>query len=83
MSDAEKKVKTCILELMRMPTSDKLSLRLWYEEAQRLVRFSRDSKIALPSEVTKWLAGAEERAKDPIRAATEAADIARYLSTLP
>lgn len=82
MSDAEKKVKTCLLELMRMPTGDKMSLRLWYEEAQRLVRFSRDSNIALPGEVTKWLGSAEERAKDPLRAATESADIARYLSTI-
>lgn len=83
MSDAEKKVKACLLELMRMPTGDKLSLRRWYEEAQRLVRFSRDSNLTLPAEVVKWLGSAEARAKDPIRSATEAADLARYLSTLP
>ncbi|PZR18637.1 MAG: hypothetical protein DI536_01790 [Archangium gephyra] len=80
--DAEKKVKTCLLELMRMPTGDKMSLKLFYEEAQRLVRFSRDSHITLPGEVTRWLGSAEERARDPIRSATESADIARYLSTL-
>ncbi len=82
MNDANAQVKARLMELMRMSTGDKLSLRVWYDEAQQLARFAREKNVCLPGEVMKWLAGAEERTKDPLRAATETADIARYLSTL-
>ncbi len=83
MSDAKAHVKVTLVELMRMPIGDKLSLRVWYEEAQRLMRFCSKEDVCLPTEVTKWLASADARGQDPLRNATEAADLARYLQTLP
>lgn len=72
-----------LTELMRMGTQDPLSLRAWYEEAQRLMRFAREQKLELPPLVPSWLAGAEARAKDPLLAATQNAELAKYLATLP
>ncbi len=70
-------------ELMRMPTSDKLSLRLWYDEAQRVMRLVRDEHLEVSPIVAQWLAGAEARTKDPLRAATENGELAKYLASLP
>jgi hypothetical protein len=72
-----------LTELMRMGTGDALSLRAWYEEAQRVMRFARDQKIELPPLVPQWLAAAEARAKDPVLAATQNGELAKYLATLP
>ena len=72
-----------LTELMRMPTGDKLSLRAWYDEAQKLMRYIRDEKLDVPPLVHQWLAGAEARNKDPLRAATENGELAKYLATLP
>lgn len=66
-----------------MSTGDALSLRAWYDEAQRLMRFARDNEVELPALVPEWLSGAEARAKDPLLAATQNAELAKYLSTLP
>lgn len=72
-----------LTELMRMGTSDALSLRSWYDEAQKVMRFVRDQKLEVPALVAQWLAGAEGRAKDPLLAATQNGELAKYLSTLP
>jgi hypothetical protein len=82
MSPTQSKVLNQLTELLRMPTSDKLSLRVWYDEAQRLMRFVRDAQFELPPFVHQWLAGAEARAKDPLRAATDNAELAKYLHSL-
>jgi hypothetical protein len=82
MSSAQAKVKNQLIELLRMPTGDKLSLQRWYDEAQRLMRFMRDEKLEVPPFLPKWLSGAEARASDPLRAATENAELAKYLHTL-
>ncbi len=83
MSSPLAKVGATLTELLRMSTGDALSLRAWYDEAQRLMRFVRDEKLDVPPLVHQWLAGAEARAKDPLRAATENAELVKYLATLP
>lgn len=72
-----------LAELMRMPTGDKLSLRQWYVEAQAVMQWVRDEQLEVPPLVTQWLAGAEARAKDPVRAALENGELAKYLASLP
>ena len=83
MSDPLATLRNQLTELLRMGTSDALSLRAWYEEAQRLMRFAREQKLELPALVPEWLSGAEARAKDPLLAATQNAELAKYLGTLP
>ena len=83
MSDPWVTMRNQLTELLRMSTGDALSLRAWHEEAQRLMRFARDQKLELPALVAEWLAGAEARAKDPLLAATQNAELAKYLGTLP
>ena len=83
MSDPFVTMRNQLTELMRMSTGDALSLRAWHEEAQRLMRFAREQKLELPALVPQWLAGAEARAKDPLLAATQNAELAKYLGTLP
>jgi hypothetical protein len=82
-SDPYVTLRNQLTELMRMSTGDPLSLRAWYEEAQRLMRFARDQKLELPALVPAWLAAAEARAKDPLLAATQNAELAKFLATLP
>lgn len=72
-----------LTELMRMPTTDKLSIRVWYDEAQNVMRLIRDEKLDVPPIVAQWLAGAEARNKDPLRAATENGELAKYLASIP
>jgi hypothetical protein len=83
MSNPHVTLRNQLTELMRMGTGDALSLRAWYDEAQRVVRFARAQNIELPAVVPEWLAGAEARAKDPLLAATQNAELAKYLATLP
>lgn len=83
MSNPLVTIRNQLTELLRMSTGDALSLRAWHDEAQRVMRFARDQKIDLPALVPEWLAGAEARAKDPLVAATQNAELAKYLSTLP
>ncbi len=83
MSDPFVTMRNQLTELMRMSTGDALSLRAWHEEAQRLMRFAREQKLELPALVPQWLAGAEARAKDSLLAATQNAELAKYLGTLP
>ena len=83
MSQPYVTLRNQLTELLRMSTGDALSLRAWHDEAQRLMRFARDQKLDLPPLIHPWLAGAEARAKDPLRAATENGELAKYLSTLP
>jgi hypothetical protein len=71
-----------LTELLRMSTGDKLSLRAWYDAAQSLVRRARESGLELPPFVHEWLAGAEARAKDPLLAATQNAELAKLLHEL-
>lgn len=82
MSEPRLALRNQLTELLRMPTGDKLSLRAWYDEAQKVMRFARDQQLEVPPLVHHWLAGAEARAKDPVRAATENGELARYLATL-
>lgn len=83
MSNPLVTIRNQLTELLRMSTGDALSLRAWYDEAQRLMRFARDQNVELPALVPEWLAGAEARAKDPLLAATQNAELAKYLATLP
>lgn len=82
MSPQHAMVANQLTELLRLPTGDKLSLRAWYDEAQRLMRFVRDERLELPPFVHQWLAGAEARAKDPLLAATQNAELVKYLHSL-
>lgn len=72
-----------LTELLRMGTGDALSLLAWHEEAQRVMRFVRDQKLDVPPLVHQWLSRAEARAKDPLLAATDNGELAKYLGTLP
>jgi len=83
MSSPAAKLRNQLTELLRMSTGDALSLRAWYDAAQTVMRFARDEKLELPPFLHGWLARAEERAKDPILAATDNAELAKYLATLP
>ena len=83
MSDPHVTLRNQLTELMRMGTGDVLSLRAWHVEAQRVMRFVRDERLEVPPLVHQWLSRAEARAKDPILAATENGDLAKYLATLP
>lgn len=83
MSDPYVTLRNQLTELLRMGTGDALSLRAWHDEAQRLMRFVRDQKLEVPALVPQWLAGAEGRAKDPLLSATQNAELAKYLGTLP
>lgn len=83
MSDPHVTLRNQLTELMRMGTGDVLSLRAWHDEAQRVMRFVRDERLEVPPLVHQWLSRAEARAKDPILAATENGDLAKYLATLP
>lgn len=83
MSSPYVTLRNQLTELMRMGTGDALSLRAWHEEAQRVMRFVRDHHLDVPPLVHQWLSRAEARAKDPLLAATDTGDLARYLGTLP
>lgn len=82
MSSPYVTLRNQLTELLRLPTGDKLSLRAWYDEAQKVMRFVRDERLEVPPLVQQWLAGAEARAKDPLRAATENAELVKYLQGL-
>jgi hypothetical protein len=83
MSSPYSTLRNSLTELLRMGTGDALSLRAWHDEAQRVMRFVRDEKLEVPPLVHSWLARAEARAKDPLLAATDNAELAKYLGTLP
>lgn len=83
MSQPYVTLRNHLTELLRMSTGDALSLRAWHDEAQRLVRFARDQKLEIPPLVHQWLSGAEARANDPLRCASENGELAKYLGTLP
>jgi hypothetical protein len=83
MSAPYVRLRNQLTELLRMSTGDALSLRAWHDEAQRVMRFVRDEKLEVPAFLHGWLARAEERAKDPLLAATDTAELAKYLGTLP
>ena len=83
MSNPLVTLRNQLTELMRMSTGDALSLRAWYDEAQRVMRFARTHNLQLPAVVPEWLSGAEARSKDPLLAATQNAALANYLTTLP
>ncbi len=83
MSSPYVAVANQLTELMRMSTGDKLSLLAWYDAAQRLMRFVKAEQLEVPPFVHQWLTGAEARVADPLRAATENAELVKYLVTLP
>jgi hypothetical protein len=83
MSSPYVTLRNQLTELLRMSTGDALSLRAWHDEAQRVMRLVRDHQLEVPPLVHQWLARAEARAKDPLLAATDNGDLAKYLGTLP
>ena len=83
MSSPLATLRNHLTELLRMGTGDALSLRAWHDEAQRVMRFVRDQKLEVPPLVHQWLSRAEARSKDPLLAATDSAELAKYLGTLP
>lgn len=82
MSTPHEIIANELVELLRLPTGDRLSLRAWYEAAQRVVKHARDAGVDFPPEIHAWLAGAEARAKDPAKAALENAVLAQFLGQL-
>ena len=83
MSSPAATLRNYLTELLRMGTGDALSLRAWHDEAQRVMRFVRDQQLEVPPLVHQWLSRAEARAKDPLLAATDNGELAKYLGTLP
>lgn len=62
-----------------MPIGDRLSLNQFFEEAQLVMRRVRDGGLEVPPIVTKWLAEADLRAKDPLLSATQNAELVKWL----
>lgn len=68
-----------LTNLFRLPTGDRLSLNQFYEEAQGLMRRARAAGLEVPPVVSKWLADADARSKDPLLAATQTAELVAWL----
>lgn len=83
MSAPYTKLRNMVLELVRMSTGDAVSLRAWYGEAQGVMRFIRDERLEVSPFLHGWLSRAEARAKDPLLAATDHAELAKFLNELP
>ncbi len=72
-------LKRDLTNLFRLPTGDRLALNQFFEEAQLVMKRARAAGIELPPLVTTWLAQADARAKDPVLASTQNADLAAWL----
>lgn len=83
MSGNYTRLRNMVLELVRMSTGDALSLTGWHTEAQNVMRFIRDEQLQVSPFLHGWLSRAEARAKDPLLAATDHAELAKFLSELP
>lgn len=83
MSGNYTKLRNMVLELVRMSSGDALSLTSWYTEAQQVMRFVRDERLEVSPFLHGWLSRAEARAKDPLLAATDHAELAKFLAELP
>lgn len=69
-----------LTNLFRLPTGDRLSLNQFYVEAQAVMRRAHDAGLTVPALVNVWLAAADARAKDPVLAATQNAELAKWLT---
>lgn len=76
-------LKRDLTNLFRLPTGDRLSLNQFFDEAQAVMKRARDARLALPPVVTTWLAQADLRAKDPLLAATQDAELVAWLQSQP
>lgn len=74
-------LKRDLTNLFRLPTGDRLSLNQFFEEAQLVMKRARAAGLALPPVVTRWLAEADMRAKDPLLAATQNAELVAWLQS--
>ncbi len=83
MSGPYTRLRNMLLELMRMSTGDALSRKAWYVEAQKVMLFIRDEKLEVAPFLHGWLSRAEARAKDPLLAAQDHGELAKFLNELP
>ncbi len=65
MSFTKQTLVSELTHLMRQPTGDKLSLRLFYDQAQATLRRAREAGVTVPAEAVEWITSAERRAADP------------------
>lgn len=72
-------LKRDLTNLFRLPTGDRLALNQFFDEAQLVMKRARAAGLALPPVVTKWLAEADVRAKDPLVATTQNAELVKWL----
>lgn len=72
-------LKRDVTNLFRLPTGDRLSLNQFYVEAQTVMRRAKDAGLVVPPVVTRWIADADQRTKDPVLASTQNAEVARWL----
>jgi hypothetical protein len=76
-------LKRDLTNLFRLPIGDRLALNQFYGEAQVVMRRARDAGLTFPPFVSTWLAEADQRAKDPLKATTQNAELVAWLQTLP
>jgi hypothetical protein len=74
-------LKKDLAHLCRLPTGDRLSLNQFYAEAQVVIRNARAANLDVPRVVTRWLADADARAKDPLLAASQNAELFQWIRT--
>jgi hypothetical protein len=72
-------LKRDVTNLFRLPTGDRLALNQFYDEAQLIMRRAKTAGLDVPPLVTRWIADADQRTKDPVLAATQNAELARWL----
>lgn len=75
-------LKRDLTNLFRLPIGDRLSLNQFFDEAQLVMRRVREGGLEVPPIVTKWLAEADLRAKDPLLSATQNAELVKWLQSL-
>lgn len=72
-------LKRELTNLFRLPTGDRLALNQFYEEAQVVMKRARAAGLELPPIVATWLAQADLRAKDPLLASAQNAEMVKWL----
>lgn len=72
-------LKRDVTNLFRLPTGDRLALNQFFDEAQLIMRRAKAAGLDVPPIVTRWLADADQRAKDPVLATSQNAELARWL----
>ncbi len=73
-------LKRDLTNLFRLPTGDRLALNQFFDEAQLVMKRARAAGLELPKVVTTWLAEADLRAKDPLVATTQNAELVKWLT---